>query len=246
MNTKTILTSIITFLIISACSTDHLNNIQDEEMIKTNSAFNLNYSAKTMSDFDYSFYDNYKNVVIADLKAIREMHLEQNIEGIQLAIDFINNEHGSSIEMIQYDYDLLNSNHQNWQDFHLSNNYLSKTEVNLFEQFSFDADTSGFETALENLKTNILKLKPSTVDFYRYNQMINTLMIANDYFDSLPANPLGKKPSWWKAAGCAVAIASNAYSTYGLIACAAVPPAGCGVAVTVKVLALAGVIFGCA
>lgn len=243
MNTKTLFTLIMTFLMLSACSTDNGSLMQDEEFMKTNFLTSSHFSARTMNDFDYSFYNQYKDVIITNLNTIRSNKPEPTVEGIQSTIDFINVQTDSNIEMIQYDYDLLDSNHENWQDFY--SNYLSTTDMNLIQQFSSDADSYGYEVALNNFKSNILRLNPNETEFARYNQIVNTIMIANDFFEGLPTNVMGKRPSWWGAAGCAVAIAANAGSTYSLIACAAVPPAGCALAATMKVLAVAGVIFGC-
>lgn len=204
---------------------------------------------KKINDFDYSFYYSHKDEVIEHLRVFKETNPTPTVEGVQSSLDYINNEYGTSLEMLQYDYDLLNSEEENWQDFYLNNNYLSINDVVLIEEFSFDAENFDYNIALENFKINIIKLNPTAEEFARYNHIVNTIMITNDFFEADQIVLSGNKPRWWKAAGCATAIIANAGSTYALVVCA-VPnpttPAACGAAVVFKVVALAGVVFGCA
>jgi len=229
-------------LIFSACSTDNDTNISDNRNIKSDT-----HHYRETYEFDYTVYNDFKHEIINTLDIIKENQPAPTVEGFQQSLDIINERHNSDLVLNQLDYDLLNSEHTNWQDFYLDNNYLTEEEIALISEFSDDAVNEGFYIALDNLKTKIISLNLSEEQFSQYNLLVNTLMISND-ISNIQTTALGRRPSWWKAAGCGVAIAANAVSTYSLTACV-VPnptsPAACTTAAVGKVLALAGVAFGC-
>jgi hypothetical protein len=165
----------------------------------------------------------------------------------------INNEFNSSLELNEMDVVALNSSNisNNWQSFYLDNGYINVKQLDLINEFSQDASDLGFDTAIQNFESSVLSLNLSDREFGEYNLLANSLYLMNDYYNESNSKSgmyAKGRPSWWGAAGCGVAIASNAISTYALIACA-VPnpttPAACGVAVVAKALSFAGIIFGC-
>lgn len=243
MKIKSFFISICSALIVFACTSD--NVINDDQNFLSETADNA--YKKVSHKFDYTVYNNYKDNIINTLNLVKNSNLTSNIEGFQNALDIINTQHDSNLELNSFDYDLLNSKHLNWEDFYLEGNYLNNDEVSFIKDFSSDAENRGFNFAIEKLKEKILTLDISEEKFAQYNLLINTLMISNDYFNS-QTNLLGK-PSWWGAAGCGVAIAANAVSTYALTACVVpnpLSPEACAVAGVAKVLSFAGVILGCA
>lgn len=237
----------ITVLFFS-CSTEKITNSELE-------------SFKPEYKFNYSLYNNnqkkIKNFLYENKDLIESKATEDNIEIAQDIIYQINVEEGTSLELLQLDYDLLGDQYTD-NSYFVSNGYISKTESNMISVFGNDIELYGFDRAIENLQANIIALQPNQEEFDKYNFLVNTMLLANlslevfyesePNFDSPECLDCEFARSWWKAAGCGVAIASNAIATYSLVACA-VPnpttPAACGVAVTAKVLSLAGVAFGC-
>jgi len=210
--------------------------------------------------FDYNLYNKSKTKILnfldssklnkAKIKSKKNSKEEQAL----LILNEVNNEFNSNLELNTMDLKAIKTPDlsQNWQNFYLSNGYLNQEQVDLINTFGQDASEFGFDSAISNLKLNILNLNLTNSQFEEYNLLVNTLYLMNDYYNqsngysNKSSFSAKEKPSWWKAAGCAVAIAANAGATYALTACA-IPnpttPAACTAAVVGKVLGLAGVIF---
>jgi len=212
------------------------------------------------NEFDYSIYENNKLQLHSLVNRINNKTYRyesiSKLEQATITINEINKEFNSNLELNNLDLDVINSNNinENWEEFYLNNGYIEQQQIDLINQFKIDVVQTDFNNAISNLESSILELNLNDRQFQEYNLFINTLYIMNDYFvnyESLGTKTTvlaREKPSWFADAGCAVAVAANAVSTYGLVACA-IPnptsPAGCTVAVVGKVLSFAGIIFGC-
>ena len=238
MKSKIIFT-LICFIGFLACTNNDENGLEREA---------LNFK------FDRTLYEQYGSTLITLMKKGRfaentskSSSLETQARGI---LDNINSEFGTNVAFTQADADFVNSKSvEEMKRVFLDKKYVSNQQFELIDRFATEAEQFGFETAITNFEESILNMKGLTEEeFNKYNYVVNTLYIANDYFTENDLNGLIKKPSWWQAAGCGVAIAANAVATYGLVACA-VPnpttPAACGVAIAGKALAYAGIVFGC-
>ncbi len=105
------------------------------------------------------------------------------------------------------------------------------------------------------MRNDILNRDLSSTEFEKYNNLVNTIMIVNDYYfrkgidifaisnanidTSITTRGRGKMST-----GCAVALLANSVSTLGLTSCF-VPGPQCAIAAIGKGLSLAGLYYGC-
>ncbi|WP_166336721.1 hypothetical protein [Sphingobacterium chungjuense] len=128
-------------------------------------------------------------------------------------------------------------------------------DYSFISEFKKDVDLYDFDVAIRNIEKRILTSSLSDEDFNGYTLLIKTILIAGDYH----SNPTDGKSSIKsrsyggtaarlalskESAACAVSVAANAVSTYGLTSCF-VPGPNCWAAAAGKALSLSGIYLSC-
>lgn len=217
-------------LVVSSCKTD------DENL--------------TNNQFDYSVY-NSKTELFKTLDKINLKKTNSKVTGLAAyedAIETINEDYGTNASVTEFDQYLINNPNATIDDC-IQNGYISQQDYNVVNGFFEDLDTYNFNQSIQRLQTRILNQNYSPSEFEKYNFFVNALMVTNDYYlsqgvDIFAQAGANKNIASKMSAGCAVSIASNAISTYGLTSCF-VPGPNCWVAIVGKGLSLAGIFLSC-
>ena len=217
-------------LVVSSCKTD------DENL--------------TNNQFDYSVY-NSKTELFKTLDKINLKKTNSKVTGLgayEDAIETINEDYGTNASVTEFDQYLINNPNATIDDC-IQNGYISQQDYNVVNGFFEDLDTYNFNQSIQRLQTRILNQNYSPSEFEKYNFFVNALMVTNDYYlsqgvDIFAQAGANKNIASKMSAGCAVSIASNAISTYGLTSCF-VPGPNCWIAIVGKGLSLAGIFLSC-
>ena len=204
----------------------------------------------TTNKFDYSVY-NAKNGLFNTLNKINLKKTNSRVSGLAAyedAIETINEEYGTNAYVTEFDQYLMANPNATIDDC-IQNGYINQQDYNVVNSFFDDLDTYNFDQSIQRLQTRILNQNYSPSEFEKYNFFVNALMVINDYYlsqgvDVFAQAGANKNIASRMSAGCAVSIASNAISTYGLTSCF-VPGPNCWVAIVGKGLSLAGIFLSC-
>src|SRR5690625_251506 len=187
------------------------------------------------NEFDFSIYKSKESL----FKILETLDFDQI--NLTEAIEEINSVYGTNIYETDFD-EFLKGNPYSSIDDYYKMGFIDHEEFNIINRFFEDLDIFHFDQSLERLQERILKQNYSQEEFEKYNFLVNSLLIINDYYNK-GQNGDGAILARM-GAGCAVAIASNGIATLGLSSCA-VPGPWCGVAIVGKALSMAGVYLSC-
>ncbi len=195
--------------------------------------------------FNYELYED-KTSLFETLKRIdfnNEDNRNNNISDFEEAISIINNNYGTDLYPTQLD--LFQMENQNAGLEYISQiGYLDAQEYNIINSFFVDLIDYDFNQSITRLENRILALNLEQEEFDKYNFLVNTLMITNDYYLSQGVDIFTEIGNSRISGSCAVAIAANAVSTYGLTSCI-VPGPNCWAAILGKGLSLLGMFLSC-
>ncbi|WP_143093370.1 hypothetical protein [Halpernia frigidisoli] len=200
--------------------------------------------------FNYDAY-NAKNALFTTLNKVnlkKNVAKTTNLNEYENALATINDEFGTNVSKTEFDEYIINNPTSTIDDF-VQSGYISQDEYNIVDSFFTDLETYNFDEAKTRLETRILDKNYSNSEFQKYNFLVNQLMITNDYYvshgvDIFAKAGTNKNISKRISASCAVSIAANAISTYGLMSCF-VPGPNCWVALAGKGLSLASIFLSC-
>ncbi|HIY74823.1 MAG TPA: hypothetical protein H9825_01055 [Candidatus Sphingobacterium stercorigallinarum] len=174
-------------------------------------------------------------------------------EAFRTTLENINKKFGANLEVSELDkYQIENSGNLSLDNY-LEEGLINKLDYSLMKSFEEDVYLYDFEQAIKNLEHKVLTSSLSEENFNRYSLLLNTLLLANDFLsennrENLRAQASSEKKSQMavdkETAACAVSIAANAVSTYGLASCF-VPGPQCWASVAGKALSLAGIYLSC-
>lgn len=203
----------------------------------------------TVLHFDYSIYDNrhiiYSVLDDLSLNSIDTVQVDTvNYLPLQNNIEYINNSLQTSLSINNFDRFQVENQEKDLDDY-FNDGYLSHNEYNVLYEFLSKKVSLTFDDALDSTKSYILSLDLSVNEFKKFNDLINILMIIDEYYSNQGVDiflTTYAKPKI--SVGCALAIAGNATSTLGLNTCL-FPGPNCALAVVAKAISLAGIYYSC-
>jgi len=231
MKKRTYLTmTLFLALLTISCSKEEATIIQQE------GALNLN--------FDYKVYEN-KEILYQTLKKI-ELNNNGNrnntVDDFEEALNIINTDYGTDLTTTQLDLYQINNPSIGLETLS-QNGYIDSQEYIIINSFFIDLNDYNFNESIQRLEDRVIAMNLDYEEFDKYNFLVNTLLITNDYYLSQGIDifsEIGLRVS----GSCAVAIAANAVSTYGLTSCI-VPGPNCWAAIIGKGLSLLGMFLSC-
>ncbi len=208
-----------------------------------------NKSISSVKSFNYDMYEMRESLFtileqsnVENQKSVltRDKKFENTLNNLSIHFDevLVRNEFD--------DYQIQNPNATLYN--YLENSFITPLNYELITMFLNQLNTNDFAESINILEQEILNKQLNEQQFNRYNFLVNTLMVTNDFYQNKGIDIFQTNNNLIRAqisAGCAVAIASNAISTYGLTSCF-VPGPNCWIAIAGKGLALAGIWLSCA
>lgn len=220
--------------------------------------------------FDYSIFESRNGIysVLNNLdkekskNTINSLSLINNADEVDIfkdKISHINSVYGTNLEYSEVDNFMLNNNNISLEEL-VSKGFISKEDKKFIDKFYYNISiTNDFNQAIKLLEEEILeKEKLSSIEFEKYNFLINMLMVVNDYYSEkgiIAFEGSGYKTKSFvngeqivvlskQSVGCALAIVGNSVATFGLSSCF-VPGPNCAIAAIGKAIALASILTSC-
>ncbi len=161
-----------------------------------------------------------------------------------------------NLELTEFDmYQIKNSGNLSLENY-LKEGLINEIDYLFISEFQQDIGYYGLDDAIENIEKRILTSSLSEENINRYTLFLNTFLIANEYYlvkqiqktssikKTSEGGTVAKMEVSKEGAACAVSIAANAVSTYGLTSCF-IPGPNCWGAIAGKALSLAGIYLSC-
>lgn len=196
--------------------------------------------------FNFNTFETYKNTNLKigiPENILNNKDINNRYEQINL---IINTKLGSDIRLNDLDKLYLINYHFEGNNSKLPLNFLNENDLILINSFENDISLTNFNTAISNLKNNILLLKLNDIEFQKYNYFVNVLLLIENQEPGIISN--SKNYSYRLANPCDESIAAYSLATIGLSACWMTGPSAplfCGAAIAAKVLAYRAMIRDC-
>ncbi len=193
--------------------------------------------------FDYKVFNTYKNTNHLDaiINKINTSNKDRSnlsvLETNKLILSTVNDELDTGLYLPESLLSMsVDMEANDIYEIALTNNWLDIKDVELTKNFANDAETIGFDLAVENYQNKVLALNLSSKEFAKKNIFINAVK-ALDYENPklFTVNNNTQARGWYR---CALATIALAATTAALASCITI--VACGLAVLLQVNAVYG------
>jgi PBP1b-binding outer membrane lipoprotein LpoB len=193
------------------------------------------------NNFDYTTFNKFKdsNVFKTIIEKVNKNEFKSKsnstIQTNRNILNVVNSELGSNLELPDSALQLSDKNADEMLNIAVENNWMSKIDVELTNEFNSKMQSEGFEVAIKNYETKVLSLTLTAEEFAVKNTFINTMKSMNYENPSIFKTGLASKSlqarSWWR---CAIAVTCLTAAVASIAGCAT------GVGCTLAVVCVVG------